>query len=333
MGARIEREIELDQKTELRISEAPEYVKAFFYWMNGKSPATKEKYIIYVLQFVDFCKAKLGLSMEDKDDLRKISLDVLNNYVHSISTREVNGVRVRNEPASINQKICAISTFFNFLVKNEIVDKNPCEKLDRPTIPEKDEIVFLTKEEFSSVLKHIDDTKSYKWKSRDRLIFSILGVTGIRISALLDMNMEDIDFSDHSFKVIEKENKHRKFIFPDSLYNCLLTWLKDRQRIIEQYGGEDKAVFISVYGKHCKRLTKDGANYIIKKYSAFLGKKISAHKLRATMATNLLEEVGDIGLVSDLLGHKSPETTKRYARSSEKKKSEALQKMSSYMGV
>lgn len=333
MGARMQREIELDQKTERRIAEAPEYVKAFFYWMNGKSPTTKEKYIVYTLQFVEFCKKKLNNDMLQDDDLKKISLGILNNYVHSISTREQKGVMVRNEPASINQKICAISTFFGFLKKQGIVEQNLCEMLDRPTIPEKDEIIYLTKEEVSAVLKNIEENGTDPWKVRDRLIFSFLVVTGIRVSALLDMDLEDIDFVERSFKVIEKENKHRKFIFPDELFDIFITWMAEREKIVSKYENRTNAIFIGEHHGNCKRLSVNGINYIIKSYTSFLNKKISAHKLRATMATNLLEEVNDVGLVADILGHKSPETTKRYARSSEKKKNEALKRMSIYMGV
>lgn len=335
MGAREQRELELDKKIEEEIKDAPEYVRAFFYWMNGKSPGTKELYVKTVMEFLNYCAPLLSVEAIKPDELSDITLDMLNAYMRSISTRtDEDGTIRKNASSTINVKMCAVSTFYRFLVKRPMIQVNICEALDRPEIPEKDEIIYLSTEEVQKAFEAIEkDRYNLKWKKRNKLLLAFPLVTGIRISAMVNMDIEDINMTEHTFKVIEKESKHRKFWIPDELYGELQEWLEERQSLVEQHGGEDKAVFLSVYRGACKRLTCRGVNKIVGKYTELADKRVSAHKLRASFAMGLYDQTGDIGLVAEMLGHRSTETTKRYARATEKRKQEAIGMMSNYMGV
>lgn len=337
MGARIQKDLELDQKIEKEVKDAPECVRAFFYWMNGKSSATKELYIKIVMDFLEYCAPILSLEKGTMptERLNEITLDTLNAYVRSITIRsDADGNVKMNAASTVNVKMCAISTFYKFLVKRQMVQVNICDALDRPAIPEKEEIIHLSVEEVKKAFDAIDsDRYNLKWKKRNKLLLKFPLITGIRISAMVNMDINDIDCAEHTFKVIEKESKHRKFWIPDDLYKDLEEWMNERQMLVDKYGGENNALFLSIYGEQCKRLTGRGVNKIIGKYTGLAEKKVSAHKLRASFAMGLYDQTGDIGLVAEMLGHKSTETTKRYAKATEKKKKEALDKMSAYMGV
>lgn len=335
MGAREQRELELNQKIENEIKDAPEYIRAFFNWMNGKVPATKELYIRTVMEFLSYCAPLLSVDLVEEGKLGDINLDMLSSYMSSISIRtSEDGTIRKNASSTINVKMCAISTFYRFLIKSGKIQVNICEALDRPEIPEKDEIIYLSVEEVQKAFEAIDtDRRNLKWKKRNKLLLAFPLVTGIRISAMVNMDIEDVNMAEHTFKVIEKEGKHRKFWIPDELYEDLQEWIKERQSYVEACGGENKAMFLSVYGGECKRLTCRGVNKIIGKYTEMADKKVSAHKLRASFAMGLYDQTGDIGLVAEMLGHRSTETTKRYARATEQKKQKAVGMMSNYMGI
>lgn len=343
MGGRIQREIDTEQKIELRLASEPEYVKDFFYWMNGKSFTTKEKYIKYISHFIKFCCTEFSLEVLPKEKLGEINRNMMNKYIRTISNKVENGKIVgKNDPSIVNVKICAISTFFNYLMENEeLIQKNPCKGLDRPKISEKDEVIYLTQDEIKMVFDAIENgvgsemakSRQAKWKTRDKLLFAFPLILGIRVSALIDIDVSDIDFDNQKVRVTEKENKRRTFLIPEELFALLCEWMNDREEFLKEYSGEKDALFLGIWKGKCKRLTDDGVNQIINKYTSSIGKKITAHKLRSTMAMNTYENTNDIYVVAEILGHKSPETTKRYARASAQKIGEATKQMSKFIGL
>lgn len=341
MEGRTQRELILEEETLMLLKDHPTYLTDFFYWMSGKAPSTKKKYIDYVLEFLHFCCDELSLEQVEEQDIEKINTSLLNKYVNVIFLKKKkNGSIGRNDTSIVNVKICAVSTFFRFLISQGVVSINICDNIERPRINEKDNITYLEQSEIEEVMSAVDSgvgshnaiTRQSKWKNRDKLLIALPLVTGMRISAMLDINIEDIDFSLNEITVTEKENKRRKFTVA-GLMDLIYQWFDERQKLLDKYGGDSAALFITVYGGECKRMTSVSVNNIIKKYSKCTNKHITAHKLRASMATNVYDTTGDIYLVSELLGHKSPETTKKYARASEQKKQEALEHMTSIVRI
>ena len=337
MEGREQRELRIEQRIAQKLRQEPLYLTEFYAWMNGKTSVTKDKYISYVLGFLDFCKRELEKDVSSQEFIREITLDDLNRYVQDISYKtEKDEIVGRNDPNTMNAKICAVSTFFRYMNYKGIISGNLCERLDRPKIPDKDGLTFLTPEEISEVMDNLENgvgswkakSKQRRWQSRDRVILALPLITGIRISALIDINVDDLDLDKGELTVTEKENKRRVFVLPEKMLYILRMWLVDRQRIVSQYIGEEKALLITVYGNRCKRIGYTCVNDVIKKYSASTGKKITEHKLRASFAVNTYDATGDIYLVGEVLGHKNPQTTKRYMRASEEKKKNALEKMS-----
>ena len=336
MSNRIQRELEMERQMEALVAEQPDYIKDFFFWMFGKKSTTREKYLKYVIRFIDYCANQLGVETLQADLLCRINEGMVNSYFRSMSLRyEDNKVIGRLSSNTINANICGISTFYEFLVERKLVQENLCDRISRPTIEEKEEVVYLTQEEILQMLNNIDHgvgtsqarAKQFRMRNRDKLLVSLPLVTGIRISALTDINIEDIDAAG-VLRVVEKEGKHRVFKLPDMILKILEEWIKDRELLMQKMKQDHNALFITEKGN---RLGSQGANLIIKKYSEGIDKHITAHKLRATFATTTYEQTRDIYLVAQALGHKSTETTKRYARVSQERITEASQNMCEYI--
>ena len=140
--------------------------------------------------------------------------------------------------------------------------------------------------------------------------------TGIRISELVGLNNEDIDFTTNSFKVIRKGGNQAILYFSEEVADALAQYLA--------YKEEDKntpenehALFLSI---KMHRISIRAVENLVKKYSRIVSplKKISPHKLRSTYGTQLYRETKDIYVVADVLGHKDVNTTrKHYAAISE----------------
>ena len=330
MGGRLQREISIEKKIEEKLKDKPQYLSEFYYWLNSKSALTKQRYIEYILNFVDFCNKEGVTKLED---FNLVTPSMMDKYVRNISLKTENGEVIgRNEPSIVNARICSVSTFFRFLRGRGIVTQNPCDLVERPKVPEKEEVVYLDYDEIQEMMAAIDADHK-KWRLRNKTIVSLLLTTGIRIGALMDINVEDINFDTHVLYVTEKEGKQRALQLPDTVMELIDEWLDERDILVREHGIDSNALFVVLYGGKCKRIGQYGINSIIKKYTKGIKKNISAHKLRATFATSTYEMSGDIYLVSELLGHNSPSTTRRYARASEKKKGEAMLQMSKYIGL
>lgn len=333
MGNRMQRELEMERQMEALIEEQPSYIKDFATWMFGKKPTTREKYLKYVIRFIDYCADQLGVETLQADMLSKIDFRMVESYFKQLSYSQERSENISAN--TINVNICGVNTFFKFLLRKGMVSENFCQDLNRPVIEEKEEVVYLTQDDIKKVMDNIDHgvgtsqarAKQFRMRNRDKLLISLPLVTGIRISALTDINIEDID-SSGVLRVVEKEGKHRVFKLPDMILEILEEWLKDRELFVQRMELEHNALFITEKGN---RLGTQGVNLIIKKYSEGIDKHITAHKLRATFATATYEQTRDIYLVAQALGHKSTMTTKRYVRVSQERITEASQNMCEYI--
>ena len=150
----------------------------------------------------------------------------------------------------------------------------------------------------------------YKWKSRDRAIMMLFMQTGIRETALSEINIEDIDFENHIIKsVIEKGHKDKTFTMSSQLEKAIVDWLSDREDIVSN----EDALFVS---KSKTRITQRSLSDIVEKYTKeALGYSVTPHKLRASFANIMLEKTDEnIYVVQQLLGHARTETTKIYLK-------------------
>lgn len=175
--------------------------------------------------------------------------------------------------------------------------------------------IFLNEYELKDILLAVETgagnnrcvARQYKWQSRDRVIMMLFIQTGIRETALSEINIEDIDFDTHTIKsVIEKGHKDKIFKMSSKLENAMVEWIDTREKLLK--GKEEDALFIS---SERKRISQRSLYEIVSKFTKeALGYSVSPHKLRAAFANLMLEKTnGNIYVVQQLLGHSRTDTT------------------------
>ena len=229
-----------------------------------------------------------------------------------------------NKERSKARKLAAVRAFFKYYYKQEMIDNNVAALVDTPKLHEK-AIVRLDVNEVADLLDVVDDgdglTKRQQGyhehtKVRDAAILTLFLGTGIRISELVGIDKNDLDFSRNQFVVTRKGGNQEQLSFGNEVRNALLLYLQERNQICALPGHEN-ALFLSLQKK---RITTRAVENLVKKYAKLSTptKKITPHKLRSTYGTILYQESGDIYLVADVLGHKDVNTTrKHYAAMSE----------------
>lgn len=257
--------------------------------------------------------------------------DYLTQYVKSDSGGEA---IVQNHELGIMRKLCAVRALFEYLFRNELIPANVATLIALPKRHDKP-ILFLEDGEVERLLDAADSgvgsqrQKTYlkSTKTRDRAILLLFLGTGIRVSELVGIDLDDIDFSINGFIVTRKGGNQTVLYFPEAVAAALQDYLAIRKDI-EALPGHENALFLSLQRR---RITQRAVENLVKKYAlvaAPLKKKISPHKLRSTFGTSLYQETGDIYLVADVLGHADVNTTrKHYAAMSDQHKREAAKRV------
>ena len=149
-----------------------------------------------------------------------------------------------------------------------------------------------------------------KLKIRDFAILSLFLGTGIRISELVGLNYDDFDFDLNSFVVTRKGGNRTILYFNDEVKEALFSWL-DYRHELKDIDPENKAMFVSLKNQ---RISTRAVQVLVKNYAKEVVplKKITPHKLRSTFGTNLYMQTKDIYAVSDFLGHKDVNTTRKH---------------------
>lgn len=280
-------------------------------------------HIYNILQFFDYIKTEFHLNIDEIENFAKIKSSMLNSYMVGL-TDISNSLKAT--------KMYAIKSFFEFLLDDEYIDNNPCNKIKIPKDNKEHEVVSLTQREINKIKRNIlkgvgDDLTKHRqepWKKRDYAVVMLALSLGLRVISISEINIDDINFETNELKIVEKGNKIRTLMFSDGLAEILLEWVKDREEKLEDMDEDISALFIS---RQHQRLTAPSIRAMIKKYTYNIDKKITPHKLRSTCATNVYEQTGDIYLTADILGHSNIQNTKRYASISEEKKKKAASAM------
>jgi len=314
---------EVDSKTELKVRDMakkyPQLLNGYIISMARKTAYTKRAYVRYVCKFLDYISGKLNITITDGSELKDIKPMVIDEYMQYIRFTESGKEKTAMYRAA---QLAAINGLFVFLVKNEIIKYNPCNAVEVPKDNKEHEIITMEQTDIDQMLKNIDNgIGTYKfyqaqrrWRKRDKLIL-ILGITtGLRVSAIVGIDVNDINFEERYIKVTEKGNVEKRVYIGDRTVDALIQWIDQRKSLASP---NENAVFICNGGKRMSVRTMEN---IIKNLS---GGKFTPHKMRATCATKLYEATGDIYRVQQQLGHKSIKNTERYAKVSESKKKES----------
>ncbi len=241
----------------------------------------------------------------------ELFLNFLSDYIND------DGVDYSNSERGKARKLSAVKSLFKYFFRRGLLNSDVSAKVDSPKIHEK-EIIRLERNEVNDLLDTVEQgiglspqQKAFYNKNsvRDMAIVALFLGTGIRVSELVGLNVDDIDFKNNSFIVTRKGGNRVILYLNDEIKDYLTTYMKYREN--QLLSKDEKALFISIQKT---RLTTRAVENIIKKYSkiAVPLKKITPHKLRSTFGTELYRTTGDIYVVADVLGHKDVNTTKKH---------------------
>jgi len=211
--------------------------------------------------------------------------------------------------SSIHRKISSLKTFYHFLQREKLVSKNPTRKLILPKT-KKRLPVFVEEKNMLELFSHLTFDDNFSGK-RDKLVLSLLYATGIRLSELIGLKINDIDFSQKTIKVLGKRRKERIIPFGTILEQDLKSYLFSRNE------NELNSPYLIITEKNKPAYPKL-IYRIVHSYLTITSNidKKSPHVLRHTFATHLLNNGADLNAIKELLGHANLAATQVYTHNS-----------------
>lgn len=258
------------------------------------SKSTLEAYTRDVQEFIAFEGAR-GMS-----DILETSSTEMVAFLHEL---KMSG----KSAATVNRKLASVRAFFNFLINSGLMQNNPTADIRSPRI-ERKELEYLTIEEVDRLLSTPDDSVR---GIRDRAILEVLYATGIRVSELIDANLEDINMRMGFITCAGEHSKARIVPLGRPARAALENYIYEGRKQLLKENEEEKALFVNYYGK---RITRQGLWKILKEYGekAGINKKITPNIMRNSFAVHMLQNGADLKSLQELMGHEDLTATQAY---------------------
>lgn len=255
-------------------------------------------------QFYDFLQTGQYSDLNDWDE---ITPEVINAYVYDLKHRAK-----PYAPSSIARKVAAVKSFFNYLHARNMIPSNPTEQIDSPKV-EKRLPKTLASKEIEELLQAPVRGNTPK-HLRDTALLNMLYSTGMRVSEVVFLQMDDIDLDNKVLYVTVREGDGRSREVPldDEIHRILGVYISEGRPYLVKDPNET-ALFLNHRGQ---QLTRQGLWLIIKSYArqAELSSEVTPHTLRHSFAAHKLDSGSELEEVQKLLGHANISTTQIYAQ-------------------
>ncbi|MGQ9845965.1 MAG: tyrosine-type recombinase/integrase [Bacteroidales bacterium] len=252
-------------------------------------------------------KAYIGDVRQCSDFLSSLKIDLIHADTANLRAWIVQLLEQKKETISIHRKISSLKTFYLFLQREKLINKNPTRKLILPKT-HKRLPVFVEEKNMLDLFSKIQFEENFTGY-RDKVVLSLLYATGIRLSELINLKITDIDFKQKTLKVLGKRKKERIIPFGSIVENDINQYMIFRKNYDSPY------LIIS------EKNEKAYAKLIYRIVTHYLGiisnlDKKSPHVLRHTFATHLLNNGADLNSIKELLGHANLAATQVYTHNS-----------------
>jgi len=264
------------------------------------SSRTVETYVRDLQSFADYVRGE-GLPA----DARELDIVAMRGFLSSLFRS--------NQASTMKKKVSAVRSFYKFLLKRQVVERNPAAGLRSPKVP-KGLPRFLTVDQAFRVVEAPpkEDSRPMSLRARDRALLEMLYGTGVRVGELASMNVGDCDFTERTVRVLGKGGKERVVPLGQSALEALRAYLPERLGMIAK-AKEPNGDALWV-GRTGRRLSIRQAQNIVRRYGTRGAGRgdLHPHAMRHTCATHLLDAGADLRSIQELLGHASLSTTQRY---------------------
>lgn len=330
---KIEIRKQLEEKLRKRLLLLSEFVVDYIFSLEyqKKELRTRIEYAKDIYNFLEFLVEQKKIDVDKVENITPALLDNLTSrdiwdYLSYITSYEkkfltASGkIKVQtftNTEMGKARKIASLQGFFEYLLEHEIIHKNILSKIsikvDNKAVI-KNRLTPEDMQRFYAVILddlNIDTDREkvfhQKVKFRDYIIVLLLSYTGIRVSELVQLDIDDVSIKEECIVVIRKGGKQEKIPLPSIILEDIKDYLEERKKM--NYA--TKALFVSM---HKKRINPKTINMMLKKYQkrANIDIKVTPHVFRRTFGTNHYNKYRDMYLTAQILGHRSAETTRKF---------------------
>lgn len=270
----------------------------FINYLSSEKKMAKNSLEAYkrdVMEFAEMIREKQNLSLDEASNTEVVA------YL----------LKLKNEgksAATVNRKVASLRAFYNYLAGRKLISDNPTVNIKSPKI-ERKKIEYLTIEEIDELLGKPDGSLK---GLRDRAILELLYATGIRVSEVVEMNIEDVNLrmgfvtctGEHGKARIIPMGRPSRAAVEEYIYEIRPKFLRDGD-------GVEKALFVNYAGN---RLTRQGLWKLLKEYARLAGieSKLTPQTLRNSFAVHMIQNGADLKSLQELMGHEDISATQIY---------------------